>query len=190
MKAYFVEFLLIVVIPAATVGFNMLENTPLYEFVFHFKGVSHSIERKLLSKQSRTEERSSIRAEDEEFDNVWSLVKRNTSADLPNGRPKFIMRLAMQNASYVEVPSGTTSRRVYLVPESIPVAAGFCSLAELGEGCSPEEVIIIGTVGDLRRWLRESRNRTRLRIDVLLAMFSIVAGAYVHIRKESRMKST
>jgi hypothetical protein len=171
---YLSEILLLLVIPLLTFGFNLFARTSIYDNLIGLKNLEELVQERFLGIDYAGQSRGGLILPDEnEFSDLWDLIKRNSSAEVPRSIPQLIGRFTTENAPYTEVPASGSLRRVYLIPDSIPIAALYCSGSELS---SCKESTIIGTAGDFKGWIQNTRNRFELNLTLFISLLSIIAG--------------
>ena len=170
-----IKIFLIVIVPLFTLGFNVFEKTKLYTYVFHIAGVESAINYKLTTQYGDAERLSiSLQNNQSEFEDIWRLIKSNTEYPLPDGVPIFISRFALNNAAFVNIPNNGGSKKVILIPDSVPVATMYCTQnAKDISGCDGR---VIGSVGDIKKWLENKKSTLRIMVDFFITLTSITLG--------------
>ena len=186
------ETLLIFIIPLLTFGFNIFENSPLYEKIIGTENVSVIVNQKLLGldfKGNRNHWLYSSTTKTD-FDYIWKIVKKNTSTKFPlqltTQTPVFLGISATRDTPSVVLPKpNNSSETLFLVPDSVPVFVGFCSVYTNGPSdCVFEEnMFIIGTVSDVKKWVQDTKDDYRRIIDSFFAITSAILGVIIILSK-------
>lgn len=179
------KIVLLAIIPLAILGFNVFEKTGFYNRLFKFAGVKSALEERLTTNFGSPKRLVIIRNDNpQEFDHLWNIIRNNCPKDLPSWTPKIISRVAIENGSSVTLPD---LGEVVLVPREVPVIALNASYQDVAEGkATKEHMFMVGTVGDIDKWFRESKANVRFVFDLILAMCSIALGVVLEfvLKKE------
>lgn len=175
------KIFLIAVIPIMVLGFNTFEKTPLYSWFFDISGVKSAISKRLTTQFSDPHRLIIDRLNNEkEFDDLWKLIRSYSRLKFPDTRPQLISRLAVENGPYVMVPG---RGKVVLIPDSVPISALYCSQQQVQKGeCGGDKSILVGTVGDIKDWLKQKQKRIRATIDLILSIVSIILGLMLELK--------
>lgn len=175
------KVILVLVIPAILLGYNVFEGSPLYKQLIGTLQIDKALKTKFLSQFG--EHGILILGREsggDEFQSVWNLIKSNSEANLPKREPYWISRLAIENGAAVTLPTG---KKVVLIPESSPLFVFFCSNPL--ENCSKDEVILVGTIRDLRVWAQEKEKAVRFSFDVIVSLISIAVGLLMEFKRKN-----
>jgi len=169
---------LLAVVPLLTLGLSVFEGSSMYAGFVGLRGVDRAISTKLTTQYGDAHRMLIDRASSrEEFDHLWALARRYSSAKLPAEPPLLIGRIAIENGASVDVPG---QGKVILIPESVPVFALWCPESELAaEECTGNDAIMLGTVGDVRAWGEKKTQAIRSTINFCVAAISIALGLAV-----------
>ena len=179
------KIILIAVIPGILLGFIVLQKSPLYDRLLGLSHVDFALRERFLTHYGEPGQNILGRyTQADEFEAVWSLIKSYSPVTLRPQEPYWISRIGVENGSYVTLPR---RGRVVLIPDSVPVIALYCT--NLPAGCSGAEVIVVGTIGDLRRWARERRYYVRLLVDVVVILLSITIGLVLETGSAKHVKA-
>lgn len=175
------KIFLIAIIPVIVMGFNVFEKTPIYSWIFDIHGVESAIAKRLTTQFGDSHRLIIDRLNNEqEFDDLWKLVRSYSEINLPDTMPQLFSRLALENGPYVMIPN---RGKVVLIPNSAPVIALYCSEQQVTEGaCTGDKSIFVGTVGDIKDWLRQKQKRIRSTIDLILSVVSIILGLVLELK--------
>jgi hypothetical protein len=177
------KVLLILVIPAILLGYNIFEGSPLYRLLIGTLQIDKALKTKFLTQYGGHGKLILGReAGGEEFQSVWNLIKSNSEANLPEGEPYWISRLAIENGAAVTLPTG---KKVVLIPESSPLFVFFCSNPI--EKCPNDEVIQVGTIRDLRVWAQDKEKAVRFSFDLIVSLISIVVGLLIEFKLKNEI---
>ncbi|MDC4206502.1 MAG: hypothetical protein MPW14_19340 [Candidatus Manganitrophus sp.] len=172
------KIFLIAVIPSILLGFNILERTPIYKRLIGTAHVERAVKTRLLTQYDKPGQLILKRGDDQnEFDSVWGLIRANSSAKLPDNPPYLISRVAVENGAFVTLPTG---RKAVLIPEATPLFAFFCPRPT--ESCLDNEAIMVGSVGELGKWVQEREKTYRLGIDIGVSLISIFVGLLLELK--------
>jgi len=186
---YVLEIFLIVIIPLLTVGFDFFENTKLYKSIFHFDRIEKAIGRWSTNYGPPVRGFINREYEREEFNDLWYLIRTNTYIELPDRKPYWISRIAIENAPYVRLPPNDTE--VPIVPDSVPVFVGYCPEYELVQGiCKKEDAVMVGTIEDIKRWYHEKQRKIRVSINLFITLISILMGLITLSANKIRSKTS
>ena len=176
------KIFLIAVIPIMILGFNAFEHTPVYSWIFDIHGVESAISKRLTTQFGDSHRLIIDRVNNEqEFDDLWKLIRSYSAISLPDRIPQIISRLALENGPYVMVPN---KGKVVLIPDSAPVIALYCSKQQVTKGeCEGDKSYLVGTVGDIKDWLEKKQKRIRSTIDLILSVISIVIGLVLELKQ-------
>lgn len=171
-----IKIFLIIIVPALTIGFNFLENTSFYNWFFGFLGAEKAVNYKMTTQYDGTNHlQISDQSDEKEFQDLWKIIKINTSYDLPESKtPTFISRFAIDNGSYVDVPYGSTTKRIILVPDSVPVGVAYCPEGE--NNIANCEMKVVGNVENLKDWILNARNKVRFKVGAFTGISSALFG--------------
>lgn len=176
------KVLLILVIPAILLGYNIFEGSPLYKRLIGTLQIDKALKTKFLTQYG--EHGILILGREsggDEFKFVWNLIRSNSEANLPpKEEPYWISRLAIENGAAVTLPTG---KKVVLIPESSPLFVFFCSNPI--EDCPKDQVIQVGTIRDLRVWVKDKENSVRFSFDVIVSLISIVVGMLMEFKRKN-----
>lgn len=176
------KIFLIAVIPVTILGFNAFEQTPIYSWIFDIHGVESAISKRLTTQFGDSHRLIIDRVNNEqEFDDLWKLIRAYSTTNLPDTMPQLISRLALENGPYVMIPN---RGKVVLIPDSAPVIALYCSKQQVTKGeCEGDKSLLVGTVGDIKDWLEKKQKRIRSTIDLILSVISIVLGLVLELKQ-------
>lgn len=175
------KIILILVIPTILMGYNLFEQSPLYKRIIGTLQVDKALRTKFLTQYGDHGKLILGRDFDEdEFRSVWNLIRSNSNVKLPMKEPYWISRLAIENGAAVTLPMGP---KVVLIPESSPLFVFFCPNPT--ENCPKDDVVLVGTVGDLRAWVKNKEKNVRLGFDLLVSLLSIVVGLFIEFRQKN-----
>lgn len=178
---------LLAIIPLAILGFNLFEKTGIYNRLFKFTGVESALGKRLTTNFGNPRRLIVTRNDNpQEFDHLWNIIRKNCPRDLPSWTPKIISRVAVENGSFVTLPG---LGKVILVPREVPVIILNASKQEVTEGkATKEHMFMVGTVGDIDKWLHESKANIRFIFDLVVAMCSIAVGVILEfvLKKEHK----
>jgi hypothetical protein len=178
---FLLKVFLLGVVPLATLGFNVFEGTSIYAWLVGVRGVERALTTKLTTQYGEAH-RMFIdpRSSPEEFNHLWALARRYSSAILPDAPPLTIARLAIENGAFVEVPN---RGRVILIPDSAPIFAVWCPESELAaKKCKETDAIMLGTVSDVREWSAKRSRAVHSTIDLIVTVLSIVLGLTLELK--------
>ena len=169
------KIILLAIVPLAILGFNLFETTGFYKKLFKFTGVESVLQEKLTTNFGSPKRLIITRNDNpHEFDHLWNIIKSHCHEDLPSWTPKIISRIAFENGSSVTLPD---LGKVVLVPREVPVIALNASYQDVTEGkATKDHMFMVGTVGDIDKWLNESKANVRFIFDVILSVCSITLG--------------
>jgi len=181
---FIIKIFLIAIIPILTLGFSVFEKTPLYSWLIKVQGIESSINKRLITQYGDPHRLIIDRQHNiKEFDNLWKLVLKYSEAELSKNSPKLISRVAVENSSYVIIPQ---KGKVILIPDSAPVLALYCTEQQVRNGeCKGANSVMIGTVGDIKKWLEKKRQGIRSIVDLLISIVSVLLGVMLELRQPS-----
>lgn len=174
-----VQIFLIAVIPLLTVGFDAFENTRIYKSIFHFDNLDYTIGVRWSTNYGEPVSYQINRyIEPEEFNAMWSLIKKNTLVKLPDKEPNWMYYASSENSLYVPWPEnwstpGYSMKKVRIIPESFPVVVTYNCPAV---SCQKEEVVFVGTIGDIKNWYNEEQRNIRINVNLFITLLSIFLG--------------
>jgi hypothetical protein len=170
------KILLTFVIPAILLGYNLLKGSSIFKDFLGTSAVEKALNTKLLTQYGEPGQLILSReAHPDEFKAVWDLIRANSSTELRQAPPHFISRIGVEDGAFVTLP---TSRRVQLVPEATPLIVIYCPYVQ---GCPISDGVMVGSVGDLRRWAQEKEKSARLWVDVGVSLLSIMGGILMEL---------
>jgi hypothetical protein len=179
------NLLLLLIIPAITLGFSSLENTGIYQRFIKTDAVISAVEHKLLGLNFQSDVQHLVYPTDPEFHNLWRVIKNNTVQELPkNVNPQYFAIFGPHAHDYVELPRNGELQTIYLIPNSVPVVAGFCNPEDLSSCQLEKNAFIIGTAQDIKDWVYFEKEKARARFDRWIAVISFILGILVVIRKK------
>jgi hypothetical protein len=172
------------VIPVIVLGFNFFERTPGYKKLIGISYVEKALKTKLLTQYGDRGRRILSRELDpDEFKQVWSVIRENSSAKFPGTEPHIISRVAIEGGSYVTI---VPDKKVVLIPDSTPIYVFFCHYIE---GCPFDKTILAGTIGDLRQWIQDKAKAVRLKVDVFVSLISVILGLFIKLKTSDKSQS-
>ncbi len=181
---FIIKIFLIVIIPLLTLGFGLFEKTSFYNFIFKFSNIENALLNKFVTNYNDPRNKT-IKREDKEFNDIWKLIKANSSTDLDiYPTPYGISGFKINNVSTVTLPSQEV---VELIPDSAPIAALYCPIISMDFACPEEKIIIFGTIQDLKNWHRVKKENLKIKLDLFFALLSISIGFYIHIRENKKV---
>jgi hypothetical protein len=140
------KIILILVIPAILMGYNLFEQSPFYKRLIGTLQVDKALKTKFLTQYGDHGKLILGRDSDkDEFRSIWNLIRSNSNVKLPKKEPFWISRLAIENGAAVTLPMGP---KVVLIPESSPLFVFFCP--NIIDNCPQDEVVLVGTVREFR----------------------------------------
>jgi len=177
------ELFLIVGIPFMTVGLDMLEDSRIYNQLFDFTTIDNTIYR------FKTDYAQSIRrgvfehSEPKEYRKLWKLIQTYTHTPLRKERPYAISMLKVNNPPKVSLPY--TAPDVELIPDSAPIVAVYQEFSD-GTKIPGKDVVIVGTIADLERWLLNAKKTIRIVMNMSVSLLSILLGLFIHFGKKAK----
>ncbi|MFZ5980413.1 MAG: hypothetical protein ACOYVF_07245 [Candidatus Zixiibacteriota bacterium] len=171
------KLFLIVVFPILILGFNVFEKTEIYSSFINLSGAEFAIKNKLSTNFGDPKRLIITSQDDPEFEHLWQLIKDNSTYPLPEKQPMIISRLAIENGAYVTL---SNDKKIVLVPDNTPVYAIMKSEEVVSLGSATEkDMFMIGTIGDIKKWLEVKKDHIRSVRDLIVTLISIILGIVV-----------
>jgi len=150
--------------------------------------VENALHGKLTTNYGSKKKLIILRDEDPvEFDHLWNFIKKNCDKKLPNWTPVIITRCAIENGSSVNIPE---IGEVILIPREVPIFLINATYKEVDEGeATLDDVFLVGTVGDIDKWLKESKANIRFIFDIIISMISIIIGILLEFNNKKSLKT-
>jgi len=186
-KESILKIMLLAIIPIGILGFNLFEETGFYSKLFKFTGVESALSEKLTTNFGGNHRMIILRDEDaREFDHLWNIVKKNCKKEIPSWTPIIISRSVVENGTFVTLPE---LGEVVLVPREVPVYALRYILEDINKRKKfDEDMFFIGTVGDIEKWLKESKANIRFIFDIIISIISIIIGILWEFNNKKTLK--
>ena len=171
------EIIIIALIPAFTLGFDVIENSDFYKSIFNYEPIETAIVYRFgieyeQLENSQEEDLSDFiikKAHPEDFERVWKFIKDHKKVELRDEDPLMIGRYSIKNAPFVMM----NNERFVLVPDSVPIIVSYCQPLELASGkCS--DVIPVGTLEDFKNWYQEEKSTFRNNVNLILGFSAII----------------
>jgi len=183
------EIFLILVIPILTVGLDIVDENYFFKNIFGLSAIEKTIDYRLTTQFGEPHQLTIDRRLAEtsaEFERIWKLIKKNTKYPLLDEEPVFISRYAVENAPFSYIPNDNNDGRkqTVLIPESVPLGVVYCPpTAQDVSSCTAK---IIGSVGDLRKWLNNEKRWLRIKADMILTITSMAIGFSLYINRSKK----
>jgi hypothetical protein len=168
------ELLLIIVIPVLTFGLNLFIRSSVYDSVIGLRNINNLVDERLLGIDYDGQSKGGfVFPSESEFSDLWNLIKNNSSYNLSTITPVAIARFAVKNTPSVDLPHGSATRTVFLIPSSVPISVVYDCANEDISSC---HIKIIGIAEDFKVWINQTRSRFELNINLLISVLSIACG--------------
>ncbi len=185
------QIVLLGIIPFLIIVFDYFEGSSIYNQLFDFGPIQKALSFRFLALDQANATGSQDIAkrilnrelESNDFYPVWNLIKKHTLVKLPDKEPYLISAFAVKNAEYITLPSG----KFFLIPDSMPIGVGYCHESDLARGtCKASEIVVIGSVGDLKDWFNNEKDAIRKKVNLTTAVISIGLGLFITYRDRIR----
>lgn len=187
----FLQIILILVIPILIIGFDWFEDSPSYKVLFNFVGVEKAISYRLTTQCDAHQlmldkDNKNMK---EEFDGLLNLIRLNSTVPIPVEEPKYISRIGLDNATYVMLPG---DKKCFLIPDSTPIVLAYCENTASDSQCNTdfeeEQVILVGTVGDIKQWHYNSKAAVKTVVNFIITVISIAVAASLFFKEHYKEK--
>jgi len=182
------EIFLIAIVPLFTAGLDLFENTRLYDKLNNFDIVEETINLRFsVNYQSETNSTIFKDKETKLYNVFWKFIKSHTPTELRDETPFAISMLGISNPSRVALPYDAPD--ITLIPDSVPIVAVYYEYSPQKNSLIPgKDIIIIGTIADLKRWLSDDKRNLRIKVNTIISLISITCGLFLIFMEKNKAK--
>jgi hypothetical protein len=173
-KQRLVKFVSAIVLPVVYVGFVITEHAGVWDRL-HGLDLVEDVAGRLETSYAEGVDRQ-IGPDEEAWEPLIKLIYEYSNVELPMDKePKMVARYVAISSAKIEL--GKSKFAEWTAPAT-PIVVLYRE--RTGQEVSPEDVRLVGSIGDIRTWIRRSKNDFKFLVhDLFLGMFSLGIGVMV-----------